>query len=259
MIELALEVRNFTLTRGSRTILREISFTVARGESVAIIGPNGAGKTSLLKCLIRILRGGPGRILVDGRPLERYGQAELARRLAYVPQADGRATPFTVREFVEMARYPHLGPLAPVRPEDERAVLRALEDTAMAPFAERPMDALSGGERQKAYLAAALAQEAEILLLDEPTAFLDPPRQVEILLTLARVREERGTTILFVTHDVNEALTHASSVIALREGAIVFDGPITALAKKATLEGIYAHEFVVGTHPRTGRAVVLPE
>lgn len=254
MSETALEVHGFSLAIEGRRILRELTFTVLRGERVALIGPNGAGKTSLLKCLNRILRGGTGRIEVAGRPLERYEQGELARRLAYVPQGDALPAGFTVREFVEMARYPHVGPLAPFRPEDGRAVGRALEAAGAADLAGRPMDALSGGERQKAHLAAALAQEAEILLLDEPTAFLDPAHQGEILRTLARVEG----TILFVTHDVNEALASADRAIALREGAVVFDGPSAGLADPGALRAVYAHDFAIGTHPRTGRAVVFP-
>ena len=254
-----LELGGFSLARGGRTVLRDVTFAVGRGERVALLGPNGAGKTTLLQRLNRILSGGTGRIAVDGRPLESYSQRELARRLAYVPQADGRPAPFTVREFVEMARYAHLGPMAPVRTEDRRAVDRALADAEMGPLAERPLDALSGGERQKAWLAAALAQEADVLLLDEPTAFLDPPRQLEILRTLARVHAERGTTMLFVTHDLNEAVAHASRAVALREGAVVYDGPIDGLLEGDRLRAIYAHEFVLGTHPRTGKPVVLPE
>ncbi len=254
-----LEVTGFSLSIGNRTILQDLSFTVYRGDRVAILGPNGAGKTTLLKCLNRILQGGRGRIQVDGLPLEEYAQIDLARRMAYVPQADGRTAPFTVREFVEMSRYPHLGPLAPIRPEDEAAVDRALKDTGTAALADRPLDVLSGGERQKVFLSAALAQEAEVLLLDEPTAFLDPPRQQELLRTLARLHDERGMTLLFVTHDVNEALAHASRVLALREGAIIFDGPSSALTVGDTLKKVYQHEFVIGPHPRTGQAVVFPE
>lgn len=258
MIDPAVDVAGVSVSRGARSVLRDVTFAVARGERVAILGPNGAGKTTLLKSLNRILKVESGRIRIDGAPLERYSQSELARRLAYVPQADGRSTPFTVRQFVEMARYPHLGPLAPVRESDRAAVARALDATGMRSFAERAMDALSGGERQKAYLAAALAQETQTLLLDEPTAFLDPPRQTEIFRTVGRLHAERACTILFVTHDVNEALAHASRAVALREGRVVFDGPVETLAQTSTLRTIYAHDFAVGPHPRTGRAVVFP-
>jgi iron complex transport system ATP-binding protein len=161
--------------------------------------------------------------------------------------------------MVEMARYPHLGPLAPVRPEDQAAIDTALRETGMGPMADRPMDALSGGERQKALLAAALAQQADILLLDEPTAFLDPSQQSDVLAVLGRVHRDKSVTIVSVTHDLNEALTHADRVIAMRDGAVVFDGSPTALVQDGALKRIYDHEFVIGTHPKTGQPVLFPE
>lgn len=253
-----LELSGVGVRRGTRAILRDVTFSLERGERVALLGPNGAGKTTLLQGLNRILPGVDGRIRVDGRPLAAYSQRELARRMAYVPQADGRPAPFTVREFVGMARYAHLGPMAPVGPEDRRAVERALDDAEVRALADRTLDVLSGGERQKAWMAAALAQEADLLLLDEPTAFLDPPRQAEILRTLARVHDERGTAILFVTHDLNEALAHASRAVALREGAVAYDGPIDGLLRGDVLRTVYDHPFAIGAHPLTGRPVVFP-
>jgi len=259
MIEPALHLSCYSFALGSREILRDLSFSVAVGERVAVIGPNGAGKSTLLKCLCRILKGGRGRIDVAGQPLHAYGQSDLARRLAYLPQIEGKATSFTVREMVEMARYPHLGPLASMESADAAAVERALDDTGMRAFAARSMNTLSGGERQKALLAAALAQQSDLLLLDEATAFLDPLQQLEILRVLGRVHRDRSTAILSVTHDLNEALAHSERVIALREGALVFDGPAARLAQGDTLRRIYEHEFVVGAHPRTGRPVLFSE
>jgi len=249
-----IEVDHYSFALEKREILRDLTFSIAAGERVSLIGPNGAGKTTLLKCLQRILRGGRGTIRVAGAPLDSYRQFELAKRVAYVPQSEGRTAPYTVRELVEMARYPHLGPLAPMRSADEAAIDRALEETGMVALSDRPLTALSGGERQKALLAAALAQETDILLLDEPTSFLDPAQQADLLEVLGRVRR----TILSVTHDLNEALAHSTRVLALREGALVFDGPSAALAEGDTLKRIYRHPFAVGTHPRTGRPVLFP-
>jgi iron complex transport system ATP-binding protein len=249
-----IEVDRFGFSLNGREILRDLTFSIGAGERVAVIGPNGAGKTTLLKCLQRILKGGTGRIRIAGAPLESYKQFELAKRMAYVPQSEGRDAPFTVRELAEMARYPHLGPLAPMRAADATAIDRALEDTGMVALADRPLPLLSGGERQKALLAAALAQETDILLLDEPTSFLDPAQQADLLQVLGRVRR----TILSVTHDLNEALSHADRVLALREGALVFDGPSATLADGKALKSIYRHDFAVGSHPRTGRPVLFP-
>ncbi len=249
-----IDVDHYSFALEGREILRDLTFSVAAGERVALIGPNGAGKTTLLKCLQRICRGGRGTIRVAGTPLDSYRQFELAKRLAYVPQSEGRTAPYTVRELVEMARYPHLGPLAPMGAADAAAVQRALEETGLVGLSDRSLTALSGGERQKALLASALAQETDILLLDEPTSFLDPAQQADLLEVLGRVRR----TILSVTHDLNEALGHSQRVIALRDGAIVFDGPSAALAEGDTLKRVYRHEFAVGSHPRTGRPVLFP-
>jgi iron complex transport system ATP-binding protein len=249
-----IEVDHYSFALEGREILRDLTFSIAAGERVSLIGPNGAGKTTLLKCLQRILRGGRGAIRVAGAPLDSYKQVELAKRLAYVPQSEGRTAPYTVRELVEMARYPHLGPLAPMRSADAAAIDRALEETGMVGLSDRPLTALSGGERQKALLAAALAQETDILLLDEPTSFLDPAQQADLLEVLGRVRR----TILSVTHDLNEALSHSTRVLALRDGALVFDGPSAALAEGDTLKRVYRHTFAVGNHPRTGRPVLFP-
>ena len=249
-----IEVDRYSFALDGREVLRDLTFSVAAGERVSLIGPNGAGKTSLLKCLQRIHRGGRGAIRIAGTPLDSYKQHELAKRMAYVPQSEGRTAPYTVRELVEMARYPHLGPLAPMRSADAVAIGRALEETGMVALSDRPLTALSGGERQKALLAAALAQETDILLLDEPTSFLDPAQQADLLEVLGRVRR----TILSVTHDLNEALSHSTRVLALRDGALIFDGPSAALAEGDTLKRVYRHTFAVGSHPRTGRPVLFP-
>src|ERR1043165_9966850 len=164
MTEPALHLRGYSFSLAGKEILRDLSFSVEPAERVALIGPNGAGKTTLLKCLGRILKGGRGDIRGAGIPLDSYRQFDLARRLAYVPQADGRTAPYTVREIAQMARYPHRGPLAPLGKEDVAAVERALAETGMESLSERSIESLSGGERQKALLAAALAQESDILL-----------------------------------------------------------------------------------------------
>ncbi len=252
-----IEVRNFSFGVGRRQILRDISFKIDQGEFVCLLGPNGAGKTTLIKCLMRIVPSRQGGIRVASRPLETYRQSELARRLAYVPQADGRVTPFTVYELVMMGRYPHLSPFSSVRQEDHRAVNAALELAAAQQFAERSVDSLSGGERQKVFLAAALAQQAEVLLLDEPAAFLDLRHQVEINVLLAQLNREQGQTIVCATHDINSALATAQRIIALRAGAVFYDGPAAELASADLLHQLYDHDFSITEHPQTGRPVVL--
>jgi iron complex transport system ATP-binding protein len=251
-------VRHFSFRLGSKQILRNVSFAVGRGEYLAIVGPNGAGKSTLLKCLDRILSGGSGEIEICGRPLQSYRQKELARLMGYVPQADGRVFPFTVEQFVLLGRYPHLSPFTAVTRQDRQAVHEAMERTGTAEFAERLLPTLSGGERQKVLIAAALAQGAGILLLDEPTTFLDYRHQAEIRTLLARVNRESGVTILAVTHDVNSAALESDRIVALKEGAVAFSGPPGELMKPEVLMQIYATPLLLVDHPAARLPVIVP-
>ena len=253
------EVRGFSLELGGKRILREVSLSVADGEYVSIIGPNGAGKTTLLKCIMRILAGGTGDIRVAGRPIGSYTQRELARVVSYVPQADGRLLPFTVREFVMMGRYPHLSPFSVTAPEDEAAVDRAMEMTGSSDFADRPLDTLSGGERQGALVAAALAQGARLLLLDEPATFLDPRHEAAMARLLRRANREGGVTIVAVTHDVNAAALRSDRVVALKEGTVVFVGTGRELMTDEALGLVYDKRFLMVEHPTAGLPVAVPD
>jgi iron complex transport system ATP-binding protein len=250
-------IRDFSFRVGEKPILRGVSFSVRSGEYLSIIGPNGAGKTTLLRCLDRILTGGSGRIEVFGRPLGDFTQKELARRLGYVPQADGRVFPFTVEQFVLMGRYPYLSPFSSIRREDREAVRDALQMTGTRQFQDRLLDTLSGGERQKVFIAAALAQGADVLLLDEPTTFLDYRHQAEIRELLARVNHS-GTTIVAVTHDVNRAVLDSDRIVALREGSVAFCGRPEDVMQPSVLGRIYGTEFLLVEHPHAALPMIVP-
>ncbi len=254
-----IEIVEYSYRIGSSLILRDISFQVAAGEYLSIIGPNGAGKTTLLKCIDRIYRGGEGAIRVAGKPLDSYSQKEIARLISYVPQADGRLFPFTVREFILMGRYPHLSPFSSIRKEDLEEVDRVMDLTSTHGFAERHVRTLSGGERQKVFIAAALAQGAKVLLLDEPTTFLDPRHEEEVLRILARLNRDEGITIVSVTHDINNAVLSGERILALKEGAVVFSGLSDELMDNRVLNRIFDRDFLLAPHPATGQPVVLPE
>jgi len=252
-----IDVRDFGFCIGGAEILRNVSFRVARGRYVAIVGPNGAGKTTLLKCIGRIYRGGVGRIEIFGRPVENYRQKELARRISYVPQADGHVSPFTVEQFVMMGRYPHLSPFSTIGREDRRVVRQVLERTATAGFADRLLGTLSGGERQTVFIAAALAQGAEVLLLDEPTTFLDYRHQVAIRRLLAEANRS-GMTIVTVTHDLNHAVLESDRIVALHQGSVIFDGPAAGVMKPDVLRRIYDTPFTLVAHPQSAIPVIVP-
>ena len=195
MSTVAIQIDGLCYEAGSNLILKDVSFTVGEGHYISVIGPNGAGKTSLIRCIIRLARARSGRIAIFGKPLSDYSQRDLAKVLSYVPQADTGYYPFSVYEFVLMGRYPHLSPFSSVGPADRAKVDEALELAGASAFADRSIGTLSGGERQNVFIAAALAQGARILLLDEPTTFLDYGHQVDVLALLKRLNQDEGITI----------------------------------------------------------------
>lgn len=226
-----------------REILRGVSFEVAEGEFVVVAGPNGAGKSTLLKCLCRILTGGErlsGVVSLEGVPVPQMSQRELARRVAYLPQMAepagfAAAKGFTARQLAAQGRYPWKRPFEPDGPEDRRLVEDALGMSGALDFADRDMASLSGGERQRALMAAALAQDAPLLLLDEPTTYLDYRCQVEMLELIRAILHggegaARRRTILAVTHDLNFAIQAADRLIVLSEGRVAWQGGAAELA-----------------------------
>lgn len=259
MERVIIDIASYSFGVSDKEILKNISLSVREGEYVSIVGPNGAGKTTLLKCISRILRGGRGEITVAGKKLEAYSQKELALKISYVPQADGRPAPFTVREFVLMGRYPYLSPFSPPSPSDTAAVREALEVTDTLDFSERFLGTLSGGERQKVYIAAALAQEAKVLLLDEPTTFLDPKHESDIYRLLAGINRQRGVTVVSVTHDINSAVLTSRTVLALKDGVVAFCGPAQEFMNEGILWNIYEKSFSLMKHPLYGRTIIAPE
>lgn len=253
------QIRNYSFRIGGKEILKEISFIVEEGQYLCVIGPNGAGKTTLLKCMNGIYSGGSGDIEIRGKPLPDYRRKDLAKEVSYVPQAGERLFPFSVREFVLLGRYPYLSPFTAVGKTDREAADEALAATGMEEFGNRPIGTLSGGERQKVFIAAALVQGAGVLLLDEPTTFLDPRHAVDILDIIARLNSQSGVTVVSVTHDINAAVLYSDRVIALREGTLAYDGSPQGVMDNRILSGIYGMEFLFGEHPRTGARIVVPE
>ena len=254
-----LVAEGLSFSYGQERVLQDLAFDLAEGEHMAVVGPNGAGKTTLLKCLMRVLTLSGGRVDLAGRRLESWRQRDLASVMAYVPQADGRLFPFSVLELVRMGRYPHLSPFTRVGPEDEAAVQNALDLTGTAHLAHRDVRSLSGGERQKVFIAAALAQEPRLLLLDEPAAFLDPRHADEVTTLLADLSRQRSVALLTVTHDLNRAALSAHRVLALRDGRAAYLGPSRDFLREDVLHGIYGKRFRLAPHPDSGRTIVVPE
>lgn len=238
-----ISARDITVRLSGNEILRSVSLDIREGSCTAILGPNGAGKTTLLKCLNRLLEPESGTILLDGRPLSGYAQKEIAHRVAYVPQAGNTFFAFTVYEFVSMGRYPHLSPFSTVSAEDKRVVDEVLEITGTEEFRDRRMETLSGGERQSVFIAAALAQGGNVLLMDEPTTYLDYKHQIDVLALVRRLNREQGLTIVLVTHDVNQAMDVCDHVVALKEGRKIYDGDATAFLGEDELMEVFDTSF----------------
>ncbi len=254
-----IKVDNLNFTREEDPVLRDLSFEVGKGESIAVVGPNGAGKTTLLKCLCRLLRVPDKKIHIQGININEYRQAALSRIVGYVPQGGGgQNLPYTVRDFVSMGRYPYLKTFSSPSPADRTAVEEALRQTSTSHLKERYLFELSGGEQQKVQLAAALAQSPEILLLDEPGAYLDPGWNAEIHRVLRRINQEYGVTLVSVTHDLNSAISGSNRVLALKEGLINFFGESSGFADARILKELFNHPFTVLDHPTMGKRI-LPE
>ena len=238
-----LDIRGLSLSIGETSILKDVSFSVKKGECLCVIGPNGAGKSTLLKCVGLLHRDFSGTVKLDGVPLASMKRRDVARRIAWVHQSGADALPFTVREFARMSRYPWRDALGGETKADEAAVARALELSGVSHLAERSLASLSGGERQRSLIAAALAQGTDILFLDEPTSFLDYRHQVETLALIEKINIEEKMTILLVTHDINLAIRSASSIVAIRGGRMAWRGTSAELLGADLLRDIFDTEF----------------
>ena len=232
-----LELRDVTVGYGGTPVLRNVTFSVPAGSLTALIGPNGCGKTTLLRAAARQLPLLAGEILLDGRPVSSYGRTEFARKAAFMPQV--RSVPaITAGALVAHGRFPHLGFSRRLRPEDRAAVQAAMEATGVADWANRDLRALSGGERQRVYLAMALAQDTDLILLDEPTTYLDPGRQFELLDLIASL-PGRGKTVVMVLHDLSHALRYSTQLLLLEQGRLVQRGTPEELYAGGQLDRVF--------------------
>ncbi len=244
-----LECTGLVVRRGPRVVLSEITLSIDSAACVSLIGPNGSGKTTLLLALAGLLEPARGVVRVRGADLRGYSAAERARLFAYVPQTLERTPAFRVREVVAGGRYAHSAPLRPLSRADETAVQNALARCGLEALADRPLDGISGGERQKTLIAAAIAQDAQMLFLDEPNTALDPAYQRELVQILQRWREA-GRGVLLVSHDLQLPAALGGRVIALRAGQVVADGPAEQVLAPETLGAVYGGLRPVALDPQ---------
>jgi len=254
-----IEVEGLSLSIGGSRILEDISFSLEKGRFLGIIGPNGAGKSSLLKCIGRLYKRFSGSVRLDGVSLASMPERMLARRIAWVHQTGSDSLPFTVREFALMSRYPWQGAFGGITRKDIEITEAALSVARVEHIADRRLGSLSGGERQKALIAAALAQGTDVLFLDEPTSFLDYRHQVETIELITRVNRERGITVLLVTHDINLALYGADDLLAIKRGEVCWKGPSRDILNGDLLFDIFETEFQSFAHQGQDVPYVVPK
>jgi len=242
---------------GARGVLDGIDVEIPDGGLTVIVGPNACGKSTLLRALARLIPAGSGRVLLDGDDIRRLSTKEVARRMGLLPQSPLAPDGITVEDLVARGRYPHQSVLSSWSAEDERAVADAMAATNVVDLADRHIDELSGGQRQRVWIAMALAQETPILLLDEPTTFLDIGHQIEVLELVTRLHEE-GRTVVVVLHDINQAAGYATHLIAMKDGRIVAEGAPRDVVDAALLKTLFDLDARVIVDPDTGNPVVLP-
>lgn len=254
-----LSAQSLSLGYGGRTIVENLDVTVAPGAITSIVGANGCGKSTLLRALSRLLSPTAGSVLLDGQAIHNRPTKEVARILGLLPQSPVAPEGIVVADLVGRGRHPHQKALARWTEHDYDVVADALEATGIADLAERSVDELSGGQRQRVWIAMALAQETDILLLDEPTTFLDVAHQVDVLDLLTDLCRERGTTIVMVLHDLNLAARYSDVLIAMKNGQIIANGTSADVLTSATVEQVFGIANHITTDPVSGKPMVTPK
>lgn len=260
MTDMATRLRGekLTLGYGKKIIARELSVAIPDGHFTAIIGPNGCGKSTLLRTLSRLMTPAEGSVYLDGEQIQRYASKEVARRIGLLAQNATTPGDITVQELVARGRYPHQPLFTRWRKEDDDAVSRAMQATGIVDLAAQSVDTLSGGQRQRAWIAMVLAQETSIMLLDEPTTWLDISHQIDLLELLSELNRTQGYTLAAVLHDLNQACRYATHLIALRDGEIVAQGAPKEIVTPALIERIYGMRCMIIEDPVAGTPLVVP-
>ncbi|MGB7567589.1 MAG: ABC transporter ATP-binding protein [Chitinivibrionales bacterium] len=253
-----IKIDTLSFSYNQKPILQNVSLNITEGEQWAVIGKNGAGKSTLIKCIAGLEKIKQGQIIIGGKNIETFAAKDLAKLISYVPQVSGRNLPFTVFDYVMMGRFPYQGFMALPIAVDRNIVKESLHLTDTDEFSSRKMNMLSGGELQRVFLAGAVAQRTPILLLDEPTTFLDPFHRQLIIKALERIQHEFNTTIIAVTHEISSIIDRYSNVLGLKEGEVVFSGKLNADSDEAATiyNRIFDVEFEIAESKR-GRKIIL--
>ncbi|MFT4083717.1 MAG: ABC transporter ATP-binding protein [Nocardioides sp.] len=253
-----LTAQELTVGYDKRTVVDDLTLEVPDGSFTVVVGANGCGKSTLLRGLARLLRPSGGSVLLDGEDIHRLRSKEVARRLGLLPQGPTAPDGILVGDLVGRGRHPHVGLLRQWTERDQQAVTDAMVATGIADLEHRYVDELSGGQRQRVWIAMALAQQTPLLLLDEPTTFLDIAHQVDVLELCAELHEEHGRTLVVVLHDLNHACRYAGHLVALREGRIVAQGAPRDIVTAELVEEVFGLACRVIDDPETGSPLVVP-
>ncbi|MBT2470884.1 ABC transporter ATP-binding protein [Streptomyces sp. ISL-66] len=253
-----LTAENVTLGYDQRVIAENLSVEIPDNSFTVIVGPNACGKSTLLRALSRMLKPSQGRVLLDGQAIGSMPAKKVAKTLGLLPQSSIAPDGITVGDLVSRGRYPHQGLLRQWSAEDERIVEESMASTGVAELADRAVDELSGGQRQRVWIAMALAQQTPLLLLDEPTTYLDIQHQIDVLDLCAELHENRGRTLVAVLHDLNHAARYATHLIAMRDGKVVAEGPPAEVVTAELVERVFGLRCQIIDDPQTGTPLVIP-
>jgi iron complex transport system ATP-binding protein len=253
-----LAAEHLRLAYDARVVVDDLDLELTEGSFTAIVGPNGCGKSTLLRALGRLMRPTSGQVLLDGHAIARTPTREVAKVLGLLPQAPNAPDGLTVADLVARGRHPHQSWLRQWSRDDEAVVAEALAWTDMLGLADRPVDALSGGQRQRAWISMALAQGTDLLLLDEPTTYLDLSHQIDVLELVGRLHTERGRTVVVVLHDLNLAARYAERLVAMKDGALVAAGAPGEVLTEQLLADVFDLEARILPDPVTGTPMVVP-
>ncbi|MDX2163402.1 MAG: ABC transporter ATP-binding protein [bacterium] len=254
----ALSTRSLALSYDDARIFHNLDLTICMGEITALVGANGCGKSTLLRGISRLLKPHTGQVILDGQDIWKLPAKTLAQRLGILPQSPVAPEGLTVHELVAQGRYPHQGWLQQWSAEDERITRDAMAMANVTAYADRPVDTLSGGQRQRAWIAMTLAQDSEIILLDEPTTFLDMAYQIEVLDLLHDLNTQRGKTIIMVLHDLNHACRYADTLIAVKDGGIAAQGAPADVVTENMVRAVFGIDCCIISDPLTGTPLIVP-
>ncbi|ANE46959.1 iron-dicitrate transporter ATP-binding subunit [Paenibacillus swuensis] len=243
---------------GDKTIVRDLDLSIPEGKITALVGANGSGKSTLLKAMARLLKPQQGGVYLDGKSIFTMPTKEVAKQIAILPQHPVAPEGLTVKELISYGRFPHQSGFGSLTKQDLEIVQWAIQVTGLTEFAERPIEQMSGGQRQRAWIAMSLAQGTDMLFLDEPTTFLDMAHQLEVLQLLEKLNQEEGRTIVMVVHDLNHASQFADHLVAIKSGEIVCEGHPQEIVNQEMLRNVFGVEADIVQDPRTGMPLCIP-